>query len=94
MSLISEALQLVIDMMRALIDLGDLAHLALALWAIADLALVVLLLRELSLANRRFDDFVRELAHFNRRHEGEPGPHDGPQPELQSDLHAPKGGET
>jgi hypothetical protein len=30
------------------------------------------LLRELGAANRRFDDFVRELAQFNRRHDGDP----------------------
>lgn len=27
--------------------------------------------RELSASNRRFDDFVRELARFNRRHQGD-----------------------
>jgi len=28
-------------------------------------------MRELSAANRRFDDFVRELNRFNARHEGD-----------------------
>ena len=33
-------------------------------------------LRELSAANRRFDDFVRELTQFNRRHESEESAHE------------------
>ena len=52
--------------MNDLIDIfavrGDLAHLALFLWASA---LAWLALRELAAASRRFDDFVRELARFN-----------------------------
>ena len=44
---------------------GDLAHLALFLWASMASALAWLALRELSAATRRFDDFVRELARFN-----------------------------
>ncbi len=47
---------------------GDLAHLALFLWALGASFLLVMTLRELSGANRRFDDFVRELARFNTRH--------------------------
>jgi hypothetical protein len=58
------------EIVHSVIARGDLAHLALALWAATDMALVVLLLRELAAANRRFDDFVRELARFNGRHEG------------------------
>jgi hypothetical protein len=50
---------------------GDLAHLALFLWAGGASSLIILLVRELGAANRRFDDFVRELARFNRRHSGE-----------------------
>jgi hypothetical protein len=50
---------------------GDLAHLALAAWAGAASFLTLLLLREVGAANRRFDDFVRELARFNNRHGGE-----------------------
>ena len=46
---------------------GDLAHLALFLWASAASALLASTQRELAAANRRFDLFVRELAHFNRR---------------------------
>lgn len=49
---------------------GDLAHLALLLWALGASMLLVVTLRELASANRRFDDFVRELARFNTRHKG------------------------
>jgi len=47
---------------------GDLAHLALFLWAAGASALAAHALRELAAAARRFDDFVRELARFNARH--------------------------
>lgn len=50
---------------------GDLGHLALLLWAFGASALALLVLRELVAANRRFDDFVRELARFNARYEGD-----------------------
>ena len=50
---------------------GDLAHLALFLWACGASALVVSVLRDLARSNQRFDDFVRELARFNRRHSEE-----------------------
>lgn len=46
---------------------GDLAHLALFLWAASTSALLVFTLRELAAKMRRFDDFVRELARFNER---------------------------
>jgi hypothetical protein len=55
--------------MRELIDIfterGDLAHLALLLWALSASAVAWFALRELAAASRRFDDFVRELARFN-----------------------------
>lgn len=44
---------------------GDLAHVALLLWALAASSLAWFALRELTAASRRFDDFVRELARFN-----------------------------
>lgn len=44
---------------------GDLAHLALFLWATSASALAAFALREVAAASRRFDDFVRELARFN-----------------------------
>jgi hypothetical protein len=55
--------------MSELIDIfaarGDLAHVALLLWALTASALAWFALRELAQAARRFDDFVRELARFN-----------------------------
>lgn len=46
---------------------GDLAHLALFLWAAGASALAAHALKELAAAARRFDEFVRELARFNER---------------------------
>ena len=45
---------------------GDLAHLALFLWASGASALLAWSLRELAAANRRFDHFVHEIANLNR----------------------------
>ncbi len=57
------------SVMPDIIDLfsarGDLAHVALLLWALAASGLAWFALRELTAASRRFDDFVRELARFN-----------------------------
>jgi hypothetical protein len=55
------------DLIRTFTERGDLAHLALFLWAASTSALLLLALRELSAATRRIDDFVRELARFNER---------------------------
>jgi hypothetical protein len=44
---------------------GDLAHVALLLWALMASALAWSAWRESAAARRRFDDFVRELARFN-----------------------------
>jgi hypothetical protein len=55
------------DLIRAFTERGDLAHLALFLWAAAASAAFLFTLRELAAASRRFDDFVRELSLFNRR---------------------------
>ncbi len=55
------------DLIKTFSDRGDLAHLALFLWASAASAALLFTLRELVNASRRFDDFVRELSHFNRR---------------------------
>ena len=62
------ALETIVD---AVIAKGDLAHLALFLWACGASALVRIVLRDLARSNERFDDFVRELARFNRRHSGD-----------------------
>ncbi|MBV9955039.1 MAG: hypothetical protein JOZ70_07295 [Pseudolabrys sp.] len=53
------------DLTRIFVARGDLAHLALFLWAAAMSGLAWYALRELTAAARRFDDFVRELARFN-----------------------------
>lgn len=55
----------------SIIARGDLAHLALFLWASGASWLLLLTLRELLALTRRFDGFVRELARFNRRIHGE-----------------------
>ena len=55
----------------SIIARGDLAHLALFLWATGASALLASVLRDLARSNQRFDDFVRELARFNRRHCGD-----------------------
>ncbi|MEZ0212684.1 MAG: hypothetical protein ACAH27_07015 [Xanthobacteraceae bacterium] len=44
---------------------GDLAHLALLLWALGASMLAWRAVRELADSARRFDDFVREIARFN-----------------------------
>ena len=55
------------DITQTFIARGDLAHLTLFHWATGASSLLVLALRECAAANRRFDEFVRELARFNRR---------------------------
>ena len=56
------------DLVNTFAERGDLAHLALFLWACGASALARIVLRDLARSNERFDDFVRELARFNRRH--------------------------
>ncbi len=53
------------DIVHTFAARGDLAHLALLLWAGSATGLAWFALRELAAASRRFDDFVRELARFN-----------------------------
>jgi hypothetical protein len=55
------------ELIRIVAERGDLAHVALLGWALSAIAACALLLRELSAAARRFDDFVRVLQVFNRR---------------------------
>ena len=45
---------------------GDLAHFVLFLWATGASGLLVWSLKELAAANRRFNDFVTEIANLNR----------------------------
>ena len=54
------------DLTRTIAERGDLAHLALFLWASGASGLLLFVLRELSAANRRFEDFVKEIAALNR----------------------------
>jgi hypothetical protein len=61
------------DLVRTFSERGDLAHVALFLWATSATGLLVFALRELASAMRRFDDFVRELARFNERFGGQHG---------------------
>ena len=44
---------------------GDLAHLVLFVWASGASALLWWTLKELAAANKRFEDFVREIAALN-----------------------------
>jgi hypothetical protein len=50
----------------SIIERGDLAHLALFLWASGASGLLVWALKELAASNRRFNDFVNEIARLNR----------------------------
>ena len=52
------------NLIRIFSERGDLAHLALLLWALSASGLAWFALR-------RFDDFVRELARFNKRFGGQ-----------------------
>ena len=54
------------DLTRTVIERGDLAHLALFLWASGASALLVWSLREMAKVNQHFNDFVREIAALNR----------------------------
>jgi hypothetical protein len=55
------------SVVQTFIARGDLAHLALFLWASGASALLWRALKELVKANERFDQFVREIARFNAR---------------------------
>jgi hypothetical protein len=55
------------DLIRIFTERGDLAHVALFLWASAASGALWFALREQASASRRFDDFVRELQRFNER---------------------------
>ncbi|MBU3887455.1 MULTISPECIES: hypothetical protein [Methylosinus] len=56
------------EIVTSIIERGDLAHLALFLWASAATLFALRALRELGRSTRRLDAFVRELARFNRRY--------------------------
>lgn len=50
---------------QSVVERGDLAHLALFLWATGSSGMLYWALRELVRVNRRFNDFVNELARIN-----------------------------
>ncbi len=54
------------ELTKTIATKGDLAHLALFLWASGASGLLVWTLRELASANRRFNAFVQEIASLNR----------------------------
>ncbi|MBA5776359.1 hypothetical protein H2509_04375 [Stappia sp. F7233] len=54
------------EVTRLIAEKGDLAHLVLFLWASSASALSLMLLREISASNRRFNDFVQAIARLNR----------------------------
>lgn len=51
---------------RLIAERGDLAHLVLFLWASSVSGLLLWVVRELMSSNRRFNDFVTEIARLNR----------------------------
>jgi hypothetical protein len=57
----------VLELARVFVARGDLAHLALFLWAATSTVLLLVALRELARANRRFNDFIELLASFARK---------------------------
>lgn len=54
------------ELTKTVAERGDLAHLALFLWASGASALLAWTLRELAAANRRYAEFVNEIASLNR----------------------------
>jgi len=54
------------ELTKTVIERGDLAHLALFLWASGASALLVWSLREMARVNQHFNDFVQEIAQLNR----------------------------
>ncbi|MGH6922546.1 MAG: hypothetical protein ACRED5_02145 [Propylenella sp.] len=54
------------DVTQEFADRGDLAHLALFLWAMGASGLLIWALKELAASNRRFNDFVSEIARLNQ----------------------------
>jgi hypothetical protein len=56
----------VTDLAGTFLEHGDLAHLALFLWASGASSLLVWAIREIAASNRRFEDFVTEIARLER----------------------------
>ncbi|MEP2943591.1 MAG: hypothetical protein ABJL18_00305 [Hyphomicrobiales bacterium] len=51
---------------KSVIERGDLAHLALFLWASGSTGLLMWTLKELAASNRRFNDFVQQIHKLNQ----------------------------
>ncbi len=58
------------ELTKTIATRGDLAHLALFLWASGASALLMWTMRELANANQRFSAFVHEIASLNRLFQG------------------------
>lgn len=54
------------DFAATFAERGDLGHIALFLWASGASGLLVWALREIAASNRRFEDFVTEIARLER----------------------------
>lgn len=54
------------DLATTFAERGDLGHLALFLWASGASALLVWAMKEIAASNRRFEDFVTEIARLER----------------------------
>ncbi|MCB1493028.1 MAG: hypothetical protein KDJ77_14730 [Rhodobiaceae bacterium] len=54
------------EIARVFAERGDLAHLALFLWASGASGLLAWALKEIAASNRRFNDFVAEIARINK----------------------------
>ncbi len=54
------------ELTKSIVTRGDLAHLVLFLWASGATGLLVWALKELVAANRRFDEFVKEITQLNQ----------------------------
>lgn len=50
---------------QSVVERGDLAHLALFLWATASSSLLIWTTRELAKSNQRFNEFVTAIAKLN-----------------------------
>lgn len=54
------------ELTKSIVTRGDLAHLALFAWAMGSTGLLAWSLKELVAANRRFNDFVKEISTLNQ----------------------------
>jgi hypothetical protein len=59
------------ELARTFAEKGDLAHLALFLWASGASTLLVWSVKELAAANRRFNGFVADIAKLTAEFRGE-----------------------